>query len=273
MGDANESFDKISLETTRSLIILPLYEGAADDESWFPGLGVSYLIRTDANTILFDVGNNPRRASPSPLEANMQRLGVRLEDVDIIVISHQHLDHTGGIKWSAARTFSIGNSQVGLGERKVFVPVMMSYPEKELTVSSRPQRVVKAVGLTGTLFAVMSMPVVGNLMTVWEQSLAINVDGEGIVLVTGCGHPGLERMVSRAQAVFGLPVIGVVGGLHYTNADAEKLEPHILFLHDLKPKLVAISPHDSKKPALQAFRQAFAEVYREIKIGEEIRFS
>jgi 7,8-dihydropterin-6-yl-methyl-4-(beta-D-ribofuranosyl)aminobenzene 5'-phosphate synthase len=105
-----------------------------------------------------------------------------------------------------------------------------------------------------------------------EQALVVHVTGEGLVLITGCGHPTVEKLVTRAEALYGQPVVGVVGGLHYGEANAEDLTDPIAFLASREPRLVALSPHDSGPAAIEAFRAAFPEAYREVMVGQPIRF-
>lgn len=88
----------LKIGETSKLEILPLYEKAGPDGLQI-GHGVSYLIRTDNATVLFDLGNNLTAASPSPLEENMQSLGISMSEIDAIVISHRHPDHVGGQNW------------------------------------------------------------------------------------------------------------------------------------------------------------------------------
>ena len=104
-----------------------------------------------------------------------------------------------------------------------------------------------------------------------EQALVVHLDGLGLVIVTGCGHPGLETLVARAEALYGRPVVGVVGGLHYGGATAADLAAPIRFLQDRRPLLVALSPHDSDPPALAAFEAAFPESYHTLRVGETVR--
>ena len=64
--------------------------------------GVSYLIKTDQSTILFDLGLNGKQSDPSPLLHNMKHIGVAVDDFDaIVVISHNHRDHVGGSRWGS----------------------------------------------------------------------------------------------------------------------------------------------------------------------------
>lgn len=79
-------------------------------------------------------------------------------------------------------------------------------------------------------------------------------------------------MVARAEALFGQPVIGVVGGLHYEGKSLEDVQPHLQFLTARQLQLVALSPHDSSLEALQAFQAAFPNVYQPIQVGQTIQF-
>jgi ketopantoate reductase len=94
---------------------------------------------------------------------------------------------------------------------------------------------------------------------------------EEIVLSTGCGHMCLGALLERAKKAFEAPVVGVLGGLHYEDADAADLKDEIALLQAIQPQIVALSPHDSREVALQAFSQAFPGAYTSIAIGQPIR--
>ena len=106
----------------------------------------------------------------------------------------------------------------------------------------------------------------------YEHALVIHVAGQGLVLVTGCGHPGMEKLVERAESLYKQTVIGIVGGLHYVKYSAEQVEPQIRFLESRQPKLVALSAHDSGPAALAAFQSAFGDRYHTLSVGEVIQF-
>jgi len=91
-------------------------------------------------------------------------------------------------------------------------------------------------------------------------------------MITGCGHPTLEKLVTRAEALYGVEVVGVVGGLHYGEAGRKEIQPHIQFLESRHPKLIALSPHDSGPAVIEEFASAFPEAYQYIRVGEAIQF-
>jgi metal-dependent hydrolase (beta-lactamase superfamily II) len=262
----------INLGSTRTLSILPLVENESSRSDLQAEHGVSYLIKTDNATILFDIGYNQNATSPSPLEANMAALGISLDDASILFFSHNHPDHVGGTNWWRAGTFSLGNEQIDLSNKTIYVPEPLSYPGLDPIVATQPAKIAEGVASLGTIAFAEVFPVSLFRGKGAEQSLAINVEGKGIVLVTGCGHQGLEKMLARAQALFDRPVVGVVGGLHYLEATAADLQPEIDRLVTLNPQLVGLSPHDSGPAARQAFQTAFPTAYQEIKVGTWIPF-
>ena len=255
---------------TKTLEILPLYENAAQGELE-SGHGVSYLIRTNSAAILFDLGNNLNAASPSPLEQNMARLGISLDDIDVMVLSHRHPDHVGGQTWWNKKTFSLtGASQPSLGDLPIYIPEVMTYPGSKLTLAQTPTRLAEGVATTGLFAYAQPFPIWLSTPKGDEQALAINVSGQGIVLVTGCGHMGLKSLLESAKTAFDVPVVGVVGGLHYGDAEATALQMEIQSMRDLNPVIVALSSHDSGPAALDAFAQAFPAAYQPIRAGAAI---
>lgn len=259
------------LKPTTTLEIIPLYEAAGEGTDFVIGQGVSYLVRTDAATILFDAGNNLQDAPVAPALQNMHTLGANWDEIDRIVISHPHPDHLGGINAWQHRTVSLGNINVpdDLGNRQIFVPAPVRF--KGAIHATIPSLPAPDVATTGVLPYLEAFPYLLFEPKGGEQALVVHVAGEGLVLITGCGHPTLERMVERAEELYGFPVAGVVGGLHYATESAEELQQHIAFLQDRQPKVVALSPHDSGPEAFAAFESAFAENYFSIRVGEPIR--
>jgi 7,8-dihydropterin-6-yl-methyl-4-(beta-D-ribofuranosyl)aminobenzene 5'-phosphate synthase len=274
-----------ALGTTHSLAILPLVD-------WFsarPGLrceaGVSYLIKTDANTILMDVGLNLARTDPSPLLHNMRELGISLAEIDTIVLSHCHADHVGGLRWLRRRTFSLGNVQLDLRGKRVFAPEPLVYPGISPQCSRAPTVIGRGVATIGAIRAQI------YLGRVDEQALAIRVSGKGIVLVVGCGHQSLPRILARARQLFDDPIYGVIGGLHYPlprgrllqlGLDLQNLlvygpfdrprqpavDGDLALLANHSPRWVSLSAHDSSDEVIEDFRRVFGAAYHDLLVGD-----
>ncbi len=262
------SCEPFLMDTTTKLDILPLYEAVSSNDLQC-GFGVSYLIRTDTSTLLFDFGNNPQALNPSPLENNMAKLGISLSDVDGIVLSHRHPDHVGGMHWWKQRSFSLsGTLQPDLGTLPIYVPEQVWYPRCNPVLTNIPTRLTEGIATTGSFTFYEPYPQWQIRPRDCEQTLVVNIAGKGLVLVVGCGHMGLSTLIERTKRLFRLPIVGIVGGLHYGKAKSEALQSDINLLKSLDLTLLALSPHDSYPDALRVFEDAFSDIFQPIRVGE-----
>ncbi len=280
-----------NLGSTQSLRILPLVDFHTSDPGLRTEVGVSYLIETDEHRILFDVGQNTDAESPSPLESNMRALGIDLASVDMIFISHNHFDHVGGMQWQRAKTFSLGTEQVPFPNpnTRAIVPAQMTYPGLEAKIASGPMKIASGVGSTG---AIPRQLVIGWIE---EQSLVVNVDGLGGVLIVGCGHQPVPNLIERYEAAFSEPLYGIVGGLHFPLPEGRirvgpingqlrlasgksMLRPmsmddvleQIELLKSRDLGLIGVGGHDSSDEVIELVRSEFGTAHRYVKVGEEI---
>jgi 7,8-dihydropterin-6-yl-methyl-4-(beta-D-ribofuranosyl)aminobenzene 5'-phosphate synthase len=171
-----------------------VYDNEAN-EGFISDWGFSCLIETEDWKVLFDTG-----ASGEILIHNLQQFGIYKEDIDIIALSHKHWDHIGGLRAVLHPSVAVClPSSFPLGLKKRIAKKAASVVEV-----SGPKEIVPGVYTTGELRIVL-------LLT--EQSLVLKRKGdEGVVVVTGCGHPGLEKIFEAAKA-FGT-LYGVIGGFH-----------------------------------------------------------
>ncbi len=116
---------------------------------------------------------------PSALENNMQKLGLTWDDFDVIFISHNHPDHTGGFAWWQKGSFSPGLAQPDWTGKSVYVPVKLSYPGLSPQVASRAQTIATGMATLGVLpFKEVSFLVLLNPVG-YEETLAVNMEGTG----------------------------------------------------------------------------------------------
>jgi 7,8-dihydropterin-6-yl-methyl-4-(beta-D-ribofuranosyl)aminobenzene 5'-phosphate synthase len=118
--------------------ILPLVERLTPEGSGLKGEpGVSYLIRAGGRRVLFDSGLSGGKPQ-SALAHNAQKLGVPLDDLPAVVISHLHADHVGGLPAMRRRTFSFAAGPLEPPGVPAHVPTQMSHPRADVAVTTGP---------------------------------------------------------------------------------------------------------------------------------------
>lgn len=151
--------------------------------------GFSCLVEVEnLPNILFDTG-----ASGSVLLYNLEKLDINPESIECVIISHDHLDHTGGLE-----DFLEVNSNV-----KLYLPsTFSSTPKAEEVIRVKgPVEIYKNVYSTGELLNI-------------EQSMLVKLS-KGVVVIAGCSHSGVGNILNRANN-YGEP-IALIGGLHGFN--------------------------------------------------------
>jgi len=229
-----------TLDAPEAITFTIVYDNEVDDRRLTNAWGFACYIEAPELTILFDTGGD----GPTLLE-NMTILGKDPAEVDVVVLSHRHGDHVGGLP--------------GLLEMGVTPEVYMlaSFPDDirrptealvEVRDVTNEQEVADGVWTTGQ--------VVGSVP---EQALVVET-AEGWVLVTGCAHPGIARMASRAIAATRGPIALVIGGFHLGSATPAAIQTTIERLQ--AEGVAGVAPtHCTGAQARDAFSQAFGEAY------------
>ncbi len=279
-----------------SLSVLPLIDYYDDGSGLQTEAGVSYLVKADGFTMLMDMGFNAGSSHPSPLLNNMKDLNVQMDELDAIFISHVHLDHVGGMKDQKNKTFSPSAGNVTVPSVPVYAPENISPSARvktgsmDIHVASEPMEIANGVYSLGAIPRFLYL--MGYTL---EHVLAVRLKGRGIVLVIGCGHPSIDRILERAKMLFDEPVYAVIGGLHlpvkggrimigpvniqrivgsdrmpWNGINEEDVRDAIQVIDDENPGIVALSPHDSSDWALDQFSSVFGDRFSMIRVGREI---
>jgi 7,8-dihydropterin-6-yl-methyl-4-(beta-D-ribofuranosyl)aminobenzene 5'-phosphate synthase len=181
--------------------------------------GFSSLIQRGDVVILFDTGG-----SGDILLSNMSQLGLDAMEIDHIVLSHGHGDHTGGL----GALLAMGIQPV------VWVP--RSFPA---TFKERVRSTTEIREVSGPVTVADGIHSTGELgSAIMEQSLVLESD-RGLVLITGCAHPGIVETAARVKELHAGELYLVLGGFHLGGKSQGELQQIASQLKDLGVKKVA----------------------------------
>ncbi len=213
--------------------------------------GFAARVEAGGHTLLFDTGSNGR-----VLVGNLAALGVDPSAMELVLFSHIHWDHIGGMD-SFIELNPHATVVVHDGFSKHLVADLEAMCDRVVVVGRDPVELLPGLLSTGMLPA--DPP---------EQSLVLDVDGVTAV-VSGCAHPGIERIVERAEAMIGKPIDWVVGGFHLMYSSAAQIDRTIRALQDLGVSRV-VPTHCTGDPARAAFQRVYGEGFVAGGVGREI---
>ncbi len=247
----NLTSQKIESEKTmNSKKVTILYDNYVFAEGTKSDWGFSCLVEGFEKTILFDTG-----AKADIFMGNIAELGIDLKKVDVIVLSHNHWDHTGGL------------AEVLRANHDVTVFAPQSFPDEflntvkqagaEIQRVTEPMELCKDVLLTGEIAGPVN-----------EQSLILNT-GKGGVVITGCSHPGIVKIVEKSRAILKKEIILTFGGFHLMRHSDEDVGTIIKELRGLGVVRCGAT-HCTGDKAIDLFRSAFGENFVEMGTGNVI---
>jgi len=229
-----------------------LYDNTAIDPRLKTDWGFAALVEYGGHTVLFDTG-----ANGSMLLDNMRQLDVRPQSIEAVIISHEHGDHTGGLK-----------ALLDSGIRPT-VYASSSLPDisKDL-VRSR----TKLVEVTDPLTIYPGMHLTRPVGDPIEQALAVETR-DGTMVVVGCAHPGPAEMVRQAQEIVPGNVSLLAGGFHLLEiADKDRLQSIVAELRQLGVQAV-MPTHCTGATAMYLLSTEFGETYFDGGVGSTATFS
>jgi 7,8-dihydropterin-6-yl-methyl-4-(beta-D-ribofuranosyl)aminobenzene 5'-phosphate synthase len=176
-------------------------------EGFLGDAGVSYLLKTELGSMLYDVGFGPTRPA---LTHNAAKLGFHLDQVAALTISHLHGDHMGGMPAQQSRQVTVPDELMSPEPKPCFLPDRAEAKGFKAKLVERPQLLAAGIASTGPL--ARSLFVFGYTE---EQALLARVKGKGLVVFTGCGHPTIEVVLEMVGRLSDEPLYAVGGGLHF----------------------------------------------------------
>jgi 7,8-dihydropterin-6-yl-methyl-4-(beta-D-ribofuranosyl)aminobenzene 5'-phosphate synthase len=265
-----------------------LYDAFGDRPGLEPDWGFAALVEYGGRRILFDAGNDG-----DIFARNVRALKVDLKHLDFAVISHRHGDHTGGLAYLLRVNPSVKiyapSERFGLFGGPV--PTTIIRPDSSLPKRMRyfggvvPGELRSSTVWPGAHFVLVDTltevaPGVALVSTVsrtpgtlelHELSLVLRTP-QGLVVLVGCSHPGIETILDAARA-YGGHVHEIFGGLHLVAAPDPEIERVAASLHD-EWRLDLIAPgHCTGEPAFDALARAFGDRYVYAGLGTVVELN
>jgi 7,8-dihydropterin-6-yl-methyl-4-(beta-D-ribofuranosyl)aminobenzene 5'-phosphate synthase len=265
-----------------------LYDSFGKSPALTMDWGFAALVEYGGKRILFDTGNNAKI-----FEHNVNALGVDLRNIDFVVISHRHADHTSGLTYlltvNPKVKIYVPDETWGLFARGVkndfyrkdpsltdemryygghppeFLEGGTPWPNANFVPVSQKTEVAPGI------FILPLVSTTPGTLELKELSLAIK-SPQGLILIVGCSHPGVENILQEAAAID--PHVHVLfGGLHQVQKPDPEVERIATVLHD-QYKLDLVAPgHCTGEPEFAALKKAFGDHYVYAGVGTVVALS
>lgn len=283
VSDSRRGVDRLTASREQITVLYDAFGNVAGmKKDW----GFSALVEIGGRRVLFDTGNNP-----NVFAENVKAAGIDLGKLDFVVMSHRHGDHMGGLTYLLAKNpnVKIYAPQEGFGVYGASLPGSFyrkdeSLPREMRYYEGEPPEVLRfgaawpnanIVLIDKTTEVAPGVRLIAQISDapgtkeLKELSLAIDTP-QGIVLIVGCSHPGIEAIVAEATAIN--PRIRLVaGGFHLVTAQDPAIERAVAALHDTY-KVERIAPgHCSGEHTFAAFKQTFGDKYEYAGVGTVVQ--
>jgi 7,8-dihydropterin-6-yl-methyl-4-(beta-D-ribofuranosyl)aminobenzene 5'-phosphate synthase len=229
-----------------------LYDNNPYDYRLKSSWGFSCLIEAEGKTILFDTGGDGEI-----LLYNMRVLNKDPKTIDMIVLSHIHGDHTGGL-WSLLQEKPTLKVFIPESFPREFEQRLKKYGAEVIRVDD-PLEIDRGIYSTGEMDHGIK-----------EQSLIINTS-KGMTLITGCAHPGIIEIIKRAKSIAKEDIYMVIGGWHLSSAGEREIKRIIEAF--VRMGIQKVAPcHCTGDRAMGMFKREYGENFIKGGAGSVIKF-
>ena len=263
-----------------------LYDAFGESKELTKDWGFSALVEHNGKRILFDTGNNA-----AIFEHNVKALGVDLTKLDFVVISHRHADHTTGLRYVLKVNPNVtvyvptdgGNGFGGAPFPATLLRADESLPAKmryfggtdpdhfawgKLYDTGNFVLVDRLTEVSPGIFLVRTVSQKTGTLELPELTLAIK-RSDGLLLVDGCSHAGIEAILEATSAVDRRTEI-VFGGLHLVTTPLAEIDALVENV-ETKWKVQRIAPgHCTGEPAFARLRKAYGQNYLYAGLGTTV---
>jgi 7,8-dihydropterin-6-yl-methyl-4-(beta-D-ribofuranosyl)aminobenzene 5'-phosphate synthase len=244
--------EEINSIMSKNLSMTIVYDNNPYKDGLMTSWGFACVIKGTEKTILFDTGGNS-----AVLLNNMQQLGIDPNEIDIVVLSHFHGDHVGGLNGLLQENDNV----------TVYLPATFP-PEFKEPLKGAGVKTVEVNDPAKICKGVYSSGILGNGIT--EQALMIATN-RGLILVTGCAHPGIVDILAAANKILEDKILLVIGGFHLGAMARPELEEIIAGFRKLGVKRVGPC-HCSGDQARRMFKQEYGQDFLDVGVGRLIEF-
>jgi 7,8-dihydropterin-6-yl-methyl-4-(beta-D-ribofuranosyl)aminobenzene 5'-phosphate synthase len=278
------TWSNLSIAQSENRITI-LYDAFGKPSNMIKDWGISVLIEFNGKRILFDTGNNAEIFAH-----NVETAGVDLLDLDFVIASHRHLDHTAGLNhlmnvnsavkiYAPKESFGVFGSALpsAFYRKKEDLPAHLRYydgepPEKMTFGSAWPEGNFNYIDSTTEIIPGMHVIALVSdtpgTKELRELSLVIET-AEGLVVIVGCSHPGVDLIVKEASKI-NKRIHLVLGGFHMPTATDDKIRSVADTLMS-KLQVQHLAPgHCTGEPAQDVFRDLWGSRYIYSGVGSII---
>jgi 7,8-dihydropterin-6-yl-methyl-4-(beta-D-ribofuranosyl)aminobenzene 5'-phosphate synthase len=225
-----------------------LYDNTIAAEGVRSDWGYSCLFEGTEQNILFDAGTKEEI-----FFHNIDVLKANTKDVGLVVITHEHGDHTGGLD-------KILKQNAGIS---VYHPASFS---KDF-VSSVTASGAKAIPVAEPVEICKDVFLIGEMGDAIKETAMVLKTAKGLVLATGCSHPGIVKMVEKTKAIFDEDVYMVFGGFHLMDHSDAAVQEIISRFKALGVRKCGAT-HCTGEKQIKLFREAFGEDFVSLGVGK-----